>query len=63
MSARAKYFTATDRLAHAARELLTAASEPITFADSPGSDPLALVPASYLDVLRTALELLDEGDG
>jgi hypothetical protein len=48
--------TDTDRLAHAARELLAAASEPIAFADSPGSDPLALVPASYLDFLRTALD-------
>lgn len=47
--------TDTERLAHAARELLRAASEPVLFADSPGSDPLALVPATYLDFLRTAL--------
>ena len=54
--------TDAERLAHAAHELLLAASAPITFADSPGSDPLVLVPASYLDFLRTALELFEEGE-
>lgn len=48
-----------DRLAHAARELLAAASEPITFPASPGSDPLVIVPANYLDALRSALEAED----
>ena len=43
-------------LATAARELLSAASEPISFPGSPGSDQLVLVPATYLDFLRTALD-------
>lgn len=54
--------TNTERLAQAARALLAAASEPITFPMSPGSDALVLVPATYLDTLRTALVITCEPD-
>lgn len=44
------------RLTEAAWGVLQAASEPITFPSSAGSDVLVLVPASYLEFLRSALE-------